>query len=73
MVWVNELMSTIHRRYLLYSIGLLISCWLLFCWWLLLGWWVFSWWIFSGWLFFIVMFASGILTAKLLYGRSVQA
>jgi len=27
----------------------------------------------SGWLFFIVMFASGILTAKLLYGRSVQA
>ncbi len=27
----------------------------------------------SGWLFFIVMFASGILTAKLLYGRSTQA
>jgi len=27
----------------------------------------------SGWLFFIVMFASGILTAKLLYGRSAQA
>ena len=27
----------------------------------------------SGWLFFIVMFASGILTAKLLYGRSRQA
>jgi hypothetical protein len=27
----------------------------------------------SGWLFFIVMFASGIFTAKLLYGRSVQA
>ena len=27
----------------------------------------------SGWLFFIVMFASGIVTAKLLYGRSVQA
>ena len=27
----------------------------------------------SGWLFFIVMFASGILTAKLLYGRTVQA
>jgi uncharacterized membrane protein YedE/YeeE len=27
----------------------------------------------SSWLFFIVMFASGILTAKLLYGRSIQA
>ena len=27
----------------------------------------------SGWLFFIVMFASGILTAKLLYGHSTQA
>ena len=27
----------------------------------------------SGWLFFIVMFASGILTARLLYGRSTQA
>lgn len=27
----------------------------------------------SGWYFFIVMFASGILTAKLLYGRSAQA
>jgi uncharacterized membrane protein YedE/YeeE len=27
----------------------------------------------SGWLFFIVMFGSGILTAKLLYGRSAQA
>ncbi len=27
----------------------------------------------SGWFFFIVMFASGILTAKLLYGRSAQA
>lgn len=26
----------------------------------------------SGWLFFIVMFASGILTAKLLYGRTRQ-
>ena len=26
----------------------------------------------SGWLFFIVMFASGILTAKLLYGRTHQ-
>ena len=27
----------------------------------------------SGWLFFIVMFASGILTARLLYGRTTQA
>jgi uncharacterized membrane protein YedE/YeeE len=27
----------------------------------------------SGWFFFVVMFASGILTAKLLYGRSTQA
>ena len=27
----------------------------------------------SGWLFFIVMFGSGILTAKLLYGRTTQA
>jgi uncharacterized membrane protein YedE/YeeE len=27
----------------------------------------------SGWFFFIVMFASGILTARLLYGRTTQA
>jgi uncharacterized membrane protein YedE/YeeE len=27
----------------------------------------------SGWLFFIVMFGPGILTAKLLYGRTTQA